>query len=138
VLAGLLVALLAALTPLLSAAPAGAARAAGRAISATASTASAHDTSTGRQSRGVLRPVEHRSPGTAGRRLADRAGALRPAHPQRGGTVHQPTGPASSSIDATGPPSSYSITTVSSSQQRLGGCHYPAAAGRAPPSSCGS
>jgi hypothetical protein len=137
-LAGLLVALLAALTPVLSAAPAGAARASGRTVSAPTAAATAHGTSTGQQSRRGLRPAGHRSPGTSGRRVVDPTGAVRPAHPRRGGTGHQPTGPASSSIDATGPPSSYPVPTVSSSQQRLGGCHHPAAAGRAPPTSSGS
>jgi len=139
VLAGLIVALLAALTPVMSAAPAGAARASGRAISAPATTATTHSTpTTGQQSRRGLRSVGHQSPGTAGRRVAEKAGALRPAHRHGGRTVVHPTRPASSSIDATGPPSSYPLTTVSSSRQRLGGCHYPAAAGRAPPHSSGS
>jgi hypothetical protein len=137
-LAGLLVALLAALTPVLSAAPAGAARASGRTISAPAATAAAHGTSTGQQNRRGLRTVGHPSQGTAGRRVAESTAPLRQVHPQRGGTVHQPTGPASGAIDATGPPSTYAVITFSLSRQRLGACHFPAAAGRAPPSSCGS
>jgi hypothetical protein len=136
--AGLLVALLlAALTPLLSAGPAGAARVSARVLSAPATTATP-STSAGQPSRGGVRQVGHRSPDTVGRRVTEKTAALRQGHPQRGGSGHKPTGPASGSIDATGPPSSYPESTVSSTQQRLGDCDYPAAAGRAPPSSCGS
>ena len=85
VLAGLLVALLAALTPVLSATPAGAARAPGRAISAPATTATTHSTSTtGQQSRRGLRAVGHQSPGTAGR----------PRSPRRQARCGRPTATA--------------------------------------------
>jgi hypothetical protein len=139
-LAGLLVALFAALSPVLSAVPADAARAiAPAAVVATSPTkATAPGSSTGQESRRGLRAVAFRSGAAIGRRLADGAGVLRGAQPNAGSKTNPPTCPATGSIDATGPPSSYDAATLRPNSHRLGGSHHPAAAGRAPPSFCGS
>jgi hypothetical protein len=139
-LAGLLVALLAALTPGLSAAPAGAARLPGRAVTgaASAATAAPGGSATGQASRRGLSSLASRSATSVGRRVAEHAGEPRHVQRQRGDRVHAPTCPGSGSADPTGPPSSYLVTTVRPGNHPLGGSHYPAAAGRAPPSSCGS
>jgi hypothetical protein len=137
--AALLVALLAALTPVLSAPAADAARLIARTTPAATSPASATapGSSTGHAGRRGLRAVAQRTGARVTQPPAD-GGELRQAQPQQGGTAHQRTGPDTGSIDATGPPAAYGATAVRPSTLRLGGCHYPAAAGRAPPISCGS
>jgi hypothetical protein len=138
-LATLLVTLLAALTPVLSAAPASAAGS-GRAVPAAQSTgtAAAHGSSTSQESRRGLRSTGHRSPGASGRRQASNAGAPRQVQRQQGGQLHTPTCPGAGSADPTGPPSTYAVATIRPSSHPLCGSHHPAAAGRAPPSSSGS
>jgi hypothetical protein len=139
-LAALLVALLAALTPVFSAAPAGAARVSGRSGPAADSTATAktHGSSTSQESRRGLRSTGQRSAGVSGRRQASNASAPRHAQPQQRGDLHLPTGPGTGSADPTGPPSTYAVATVPSSNHPLCGSHHPEAAGRAPPNSSGS
>jgi hypothetical protein len=139
-LAALLVALLAALTPVFSAAPAGAARVSGRSGPAADSTATAktHGSSTSQESRRGLRSTGQRSAGVSGRRQASNASAPRHAQPQQRGDLHLPTGPGTGSADPTGPPTTYAVATIPASSHPLCGSHHPAAASRAPPNSSGS
>ena len=137
-LAALLIAVLAALTPVLSAGPAGATRAPGQTGSVTSAPNAAAPATTGHQGSRGLRSAAHRSGAVAGRRLADEARTLRPAHRFRSGPVHQPTCPATGSADPTGPPSAYAVARARVANPPFIGHHHPAAAGRAPPSSCGS
>jgi hypothetical protein len=137
-LAGLLIGLLAALTPVLSAAPAGAAQRSGRAVPATESTsmAATHGASTSQENRRGLRSTRLRSPGVSGRRLVSHAAA--PRHAPHGDPLHAPTGPGTGSADPTGPPSTYAVATIHPSNLPLCGSRHPAAARRAPPNSSGS
>jgi hypothetical protein len=137
-LAGLLIAALAALTPVLSAGPAGATRGPGQGASVTSAAAAAKPVSTRQPTGRGLRPAVQRSGATTGRRLFDDSRTLRPAHRHRDGLVHQPTCPATGSADPTGPPSAYAVARVRAGTQPFIGHHHRAAAGRAPPSSCGS
>ena len=139
-LAALLVALLAALTPLLSAAPAGAARGSGRApaVAESTGTTTTQSASTSQESRRGLRSTGLQSPGVSGRRTSSNAGAPRHAQRHQGDQLHTPASPGTGSADPTGPPSTYAVATIRPSDRPLCGPHHPAAAGRAPPNSCGS
>ena len=137
-LAGLLVALLAALTPQLSAVPAGAARVSGRAAAESTATATAQRSATSQESRRGLRPIGLRPSGVSGRRLVSKAAAPRHVQHQQRGSLHAPICPGTGSADPTGPPSTYAVATIRPTDRPLCGPHHPAAAGRAPPNSCGS
>jgi hypothetical protein len=137
-LATLLIAVLAALAPVLSAGPAGATRAPAQQGSVTSVPNAAAPATTAHHGSRGLRMAAHRSGTVTGRRLIDEARTLRPAHRFRGGVVHQPTCPATGSADPTGPPPAYVVARLRAANPPFIAHHHPAAAGRAPPSSCGS
>jgi hypothetical protein len=141
-LAGLLVLLVAVLSPLLSsAASASAARPVGR-TTATASSTSALTTapgsSAGQHDRRGLRTAMHRAGPSAGRRQVEESGEARTVHAQPAGHNHLPSTPGTCSADPTGPPSTYDVALLPSRDRHLGGRQHRAAVGRAPPTSCGS